>query len=423
MSSERPRFPPHKLRPAGAPLALEGLRVVDFTRMLSGPYSSQQLADYGAQIIKIEVPDGGDDSRNYTTTMLAGECAFFLSTNRNKKSITLDLKTEAGREVARKLILGADIVMENFTNGVMERFGLDYASVASDNPRLIYCSISGFGRDDPSPVARRSYDAMAQAGSGLMSLNGDPDRLPIRNQVPILDAATAMIATSAILAAVVARERLGCGQQLEVALIDVAMSSLTMYGMAYLVSGDDMPRSGNRAPQTAPSDAYATADGPIFITCGNERLFKRLVVDALEMPDLATDPEFATNSDRVRNVKRLTAILSAAFAQRPRAYWLERLAAVGVPVSPVLTVREAYASDDVRRREIVSEIPHPTAGTVPNVRPPVIMSHTPVADPVAPPLLGQHTESILKDVLSLSQTQIDEFAAKGAFGKTFSQTR
>ena len=307
----RPELPPHRPRPAGAPLALEGMRVIDFTRMLAGPYATQQLADFGAEVIKIETPVKGDDARHYTTTALAGECAFYLSTNRNKKSLTLDLKTEAGREVARKLIAGADVVVENFTNGVMERFGLDYASVSAGNPRLIYCSISGFGRDEVAEVSRRSYDAMAQAASGFMSLTGEPGGMPMRTTVPIMDTATAMTATSAVLAAVVARERLGRGQHLEVALIDVAMACLTMYGMAYLVSGEEMQRNGNRAPQTAPSDAYATSTGPIFLTCGNDALFRRLA-DAIGQPELAHDPQFLTNPLRVRNNGRLTDILARA---------------------------------------------------------------------------------------------------------------
>ena len=311
----RPPLPPHRPRPAGAPLALEGLRIIDFTRMLAGPYSTQQLADFGADVIKVETPLTGDDSRHYTTTSLAGECAFYLSTNRNKKSITLGLKTDAGREVALALIAGADIVMENFTNGVMERFGLDYPTVSANHPRLIYCSISGYGRDEASAISRRSYDAMAQAASGFMSLTGEPDRLPMRTTVPMMDTATAMTTTSAVLAAVVARERLGRGQYVEVALIDVAIACLTMYGMAYLVSGEEMVRNANRAPQTAPSDAYATADGPIFLTCGNDRSFRRLAIDALEMPGLADDPAFASNADRVRNNVRLTDVLSKVFLQ------------------------------------------------------------------------------------------------------------
>ena len=411
----RPELPPHTPRPAAAPLALGGLRVIDFSRMLSGPFGTQFLADFGAEIIKIEAPVIGDDSRHYTTTHLAGECAFYLATNRNKQSVTLDLKNPAGREIARRLIAGADIVVENFTNGVMERFGLDYPSVVKDNPRLIYCSISGFGRDDPAPVARPSYDAMAQAGSGLMSLTGEADRLPIRTQVPILDATTALTAANAVLAAVVARERHGIGQQVEVALVDVGMAALTLYGMSYLVSGNDMNRNGNRAPQTAPSDCYATADGPIFITCGNQRLFIRLA-EALERPELADDPEFADNATRVRHTERLTRELASAFATRTRAEWLARLNAAGVPCAPVLTVGEAYASDDVRRRAIATAIPHPTAGTVPNVRSPIVMSGTPLADPVAPPLLGQHTRAVMTGLLGMDAAQFDDFSARGAFG-------
>ena len=415
-TAQRPTLPPHRPRPAGAPLALQGLRVIDFTRMLAGPYSTQQLADFGAEVIKVETPVSGDDSRHYTTTALAGECAFYLSTNRNKKSITLDLKTAAGREVALQLIASADIVMENFTNGVMERFGLDYAGLAATHPRLIYCSISGYGRDEAAEVSRRSYDGMAQAASGLMSLTGEAARMPMRTQVPMMDTATAMTATSAVLAAVVARERLGLGQHVEVALVDVAMACLTMYGMAYLVSGQEMQRNGNRAPQTAPSDTYPTLDGPLFVTCGNDRLFRRLVVDALALPELADDPAFATNLQRVQNNERLTALLSGAFMRHPREHWIAKLAAAGVPVAPVLSVAEAFASPDVLRRAIASEIPHPTAGTVPNIRAPFLMSLTPAADPVAPPLLGQHTQELLSQTLRLDAQQIEALTRRGAFG-------
>ena len=415
-TAQRPTLPAHRLRPAGAPLALQGIRVIDFTRMLAGPYSTQQLADFGAEVIKVETPVTGDDSRHYTTTALAGECAFYLSTNRNKKSITLDLKTAAGREVALALIAGADIVMENFSNGVMERFGLDYESLKAKHPRLIYCSISGYGRDEITDVARRSYDGMAQAASGFMSLTGEAARLPMRTQVPMKDTATALTATSAVLAAVVARERLGLGQHVEVALVDVAMACLTMYGMAYLVSGQDMQRNGNRAPQTAPSDTYATLDGPLFVTCGNDRLFRRLVVDALGLPELADDPAFATSVQRVKNNERLTTLLSAAFMRHKREHWIAKLAAAGVPVAPVLSVGEAFASSDVLRRAIASQIPHPTAGTVPNIRAPFLMSLTPAADPVAPPLLGQHTQELLSQMLRFDAVAIATLARRGAFG-------
>ncbi|MES2482498.1 MAG: CoA transferase [Pseudomonadota bacterium] len=417
----RPDLPPHTPRPAGAPLALQGLRVIDFTRMLAGPYSTQQLADFGAEVIKIETPGKGDDARHYTTTALAGECAFYLSTNRNKKSITLDLKTQAGREVARALIAGADIVMENFTNGVMERFGLDYATVSKDHPRLIYCAISGFGRDETTEVARRSYDAMAQAASGFMSLTGEPDGLPMRTTVPIIDTATAMTTTSAVLAAVVARERLGLGQYVEVALIDVAMACLTMYGMAYLVSGEELQRNGNRSPQTAPSDAYGTATGPIFLTCGNDSLFRRLA-GAIGQPELADDPQFLTNPLRVRHQPRLTALLTQVFATDTREHWVQKLSAAGVPVAPVNSIPEAFASADVRRRGILTGIPHPKAGLVPNVAPPFRMSLTPAADPVAPPLLGQDNEDVFRRVLGYDASRIEDLGRRGAFGPDFKMT-
>ncbi|SCW33907.1 formyl-CoA transferase [Sphingobium faniae] len=410
------RFPDYIRRQANAPSALEGLRVIDFTQMLAGPYSTQELADLGADVIKVEVPGKGDDSRHYTTTALAGECAFYLSTNRNKRSFTLDLKTGAGRKLALDLIAGADIVVENFSNGVMERLGLDYDTVSRINPQLIYCSISGYGRDDAAPVARRGYDAMFQACSGFMSMTGDADRLPMRTTVPIIDTVTAMTATSAILAAVIARYRLGKGQFIEVALLDVAMSCLTMYGMAHLVSGKDMQRNGNRAPQTAPSDVYQTQTGPLFLTCGNQNLFRRLCVEGFERDDLVTDPDFATNSDRVHNVARLTEILSDIFASNTREYWIDRLSGAGVPVAPVATIREAVMSADVTARNIITEIPHPKAGAVPNIRSPYRMSLTPCMDAVAAPLLGQHNQEILQDILHLDSDAIETFARQGAFG-------
>lgn len=411
----RPSLPPFIPRDPQAPKALDGLRVVDFTQMLSGPYSTQQLADYGAEVIKIETPVRGDDSRHYTTTELAGECAFFLSINRGKRSITLDLKSPAGREVALRLIAGADVLVENFSNGVMDRLGLGYEAASELNPMLIYCSVSGYGRDEASVPARRSYDAMAQSGSGLLSLTGEHDRPPMRTTVPIVDLVTAMTATSTILAAVIARERLRTGQYVEVCLHDVAVASLTMYGMAYLVSGTDMARSGNRAPQTAPSDMYAAKDGQIFLTCGNNSLFSRLCRDGINRPELLADPDFASNDSRVANVDRLTQILSAAFSREPRDYWVGRLSRAGVPVSPVLTIGEAMASADVRRRHMLGEVPHPKAGTVPNIRAPFSMSVTPAVDPVAPPLLGQHTADILAS-LGYGEDEVTDLVRRGAFG-------
>lgn len=415
------RYPEYLPRPRGVPLALEGLRVIDFTQMLAGPYCTQELADLGADVIKVEAPEKGDDSRHYTTTALAGECAFYLCTNRNKRSVALDLKNDAGREVAIRLIRDADIVIENFSNGVMERLGLDYATVSRDNPNLIYCSISGYGRDDQALVSRRGYDAMFQAATGFMSLTGDADRLPMRTTVPILDTATAMTATSAILAGIIARTRLGTGQFIEIALLDVAMSALTLYGMSALITGRDFTRSGNRAPQTAPSDAFETKTGPLFLTCGNNTLFRRMCVEGFERPDLADLPEFSSNADRVTNQKLLTETLQAIFLTETCEHWIATLNSVGVPAAPIATISQAMVSPDVVRRNLVSEIPHPRAGLVPNVRSPYRMSQTPAADPVAAPLLGEHTEEVIRSVAGYGADDYERLRRSGAFGRVAGQ--
>ena len=285
MTRQRPEFPNYQPRPADAPTALDGIRVVDFTRMLAGPYCTQQLVDLGAEVIKIEAPGTGDDARNYTATELDGESALYLSTNRNKKSIVLDLKCESGAVIARDIIAKSDVLVENFSTGIMQRFGLDYEAVRAINPKIIYCAISGYGLDDDAETPRRGYDAMFQASSGFMSLTGPADN-PYRTTVPIADIASGMFAASAVLGALIARDRTGEGQFIEVALFDAAANLLTLYGMSYLISGEDTPRYGNRSAQTAPSDVYQASDGPIFITCGNQRLFRRLCVEALTRTDV-----------------------------------------------------------------------------------------------------------------------------------------
>ncbi len=409
--------PPPADRPRNAPSALSGLRVLDFSRMLAGPYSTQELADLGAEVIKVETPVAGDDSRHYMTSGAGGECAFYLSTNRNKKSIELDLKNAAGRNVAVALAAKSDIVVENFSNGVMERFGLGYETLSRDNPRLIYCSISGYGRDDGSAVPRRGYDAMFQAASGFMSMTGEAARSPMRTTVPVIDIASAMTATSAILAALVARERLGVGQFVEVALIDVAVSLLSMYGMSYLVDGQAIGRNGNRSPQTAPSDVYQTADEPLFITCGNDNLFRRMTAQAMGRADLADNPDYASNALRVRHEPALTRTLQAIFATAACDAWLARLSAAGVPCAPVNNLEQAFASADVVRRQLVGTIPHPTAGTVPVLRSPIRMSVTPPVHPLAPPLLGQHTDELVRELLGWQVQDIEAARSAGAFGK------
>src|SRR5712692_1892737 len=288
----RPQLPERTPRTRGVPAALDGLLVVDFTRVVAGPACTQTLADFGAEVIKIENPDGGDDTRSYEHADLAGESAAFVSLNRNKRGIVLDLTKSEARDVARELIARADVVVENFSAGVMKRFGLDYDSVAPTNPRLVYCSISAYGRQGPF-AARPGFDPITQAESGFMSLNGFPDGPPVRTGPPAIDMVTGMSACNAILLALLARDRLGRGQHVEVALFDIAVAMTQFYGMAYLMSGVNPSRQGN-SPNGSPTvGLYEAADGPLYMACANDRLFRRLVTEVLERPDLVTDPQFA----------------------------------------------------------------------------------------------------------------------------------
>src|SRR6201999_3310975 len=311
-------------RPEGAPTALDGLLVVDFTRVVAGPACTQTLADFGAEVIKIENPEGGDDSRAYEHAEIGGESAAFLSLNRNKRDIALDLTNPAARDVARDLISRADVVVENFSASVMEKFGLDYPSVAPGNPRLVYCSISAYCRKGPfafPPV----FAPRPQAESGFMSLNGLADGPPVRTGPPIVDMATGMSAVNAILLALLARERLGRGQYVEVALFDMAMAMTGFYGMAYLMNGINPGRFGN-SPNGSPSvGLYEALDGPLYIACANDRLYRRLVTEVLERPDLMTDPQFATRKERSANKEKLRAIIAEVFATDRLESWMAKM--------------------------------------------------------------------------------------------------
>jgi crotonobetainyl-CoA:carnitine CoA-transferase CaiB-like acyl-CoA transferase len=392
---------------------LAGVRVVDFTRMLAGPFCTQQLADLGADVIKVELPGTGDDSRRPTPGAKAGASSLFLSANRNKRSVALNLKTEAGRDAAAQLCAEADVVVENFANGVMSRLGLDYEDVSSANPKLIYCSISGFGRDDSS--SRRAYDGVLQAASGLMSLTGMPDGPPLRTAVPIVDTAAASAATTAVLAALIARERDGCGQLLEVALMDVAVSLLTTYASAAVLTDSDATRYGNRSAQSAPSDVYPTSDGWISITCGNDRLFAKLAA-ALGRPGLADDVAYADTGARLGNSETLSRELSDVLLGESTSYWMAEFDRAGVPAAPVRTVRQALASEDVRRRSLLTHLPHPRYGTVPDIAPPFRLSATPTVAPVVAPDVGEHTEQVLRLVLGWDDGDLDRARDGGAFG-------
>src|SRR5579871_2270688 len=402
-------------RTAGAPTALDGLLVVDFTRVVAGPACTQTLADFGAHVIKIENPEGGDDTRAYEHAEIGGESAAFISLNSNKRDIALDFMNGAAREVARELIGRADVVVENFSASVMEKFALDYASVAPTNPRLVYCSISAYGRKGPF-ASRPGFDPITQAESGFMSLNGFPDGPPVRTGPPTVDMLTGMTACNTILLALIARDKIGRGQHVEVALFDIALAMTQFYGMAYLFSGNNPSRQGN-SPNGSPSvGLYHGSDGPFYIACANDRLYRRLVVDVLGRPDLVSG-EFADRRSRTANREKLRSILAEVFVQDARESWVAKMKAANIPVGYLRTVEEAFNSPEARERHRVSEIPHPKAGTVPNIENPLNLALTPAIDPVAAPLLGQHTKEVLRDMLGYDDAKITALAEAGVFGK------
>jgi crotonobetainyl-CoA:carnitine CoA-transferase CaiB-like acyl-CoA transferase len=403
-------------RAQDAPIALDGLLVVDFTRVVAGPACTQTLADFGAEVIKIENPDGGDDTRAYEHAEIGGESAAYISLNRNKRGIALDLAVPAARDVARELITKADVVVENFSSGVMKKFGLDYDTVAPANPRLVYCSISAYGRKGPF-ASRPGFDPITQAESGFMSLNGFADGPPVRTGPPIVDMATGMSACNAILLALIARDRLGRGQHVEVALFDIAMSMTGFYGMAYLISGANPGRFGN-SPNGSPTvGLYEAADGPLYMACANDRLYRRLVTDVLERPDLITDPQFATRKVRTANREKLRAIIAGVFASDKLENWMAKMKKANVPVGYLRTVEQGFNAPEARERHRISQISHPTAGSVPNIETPLSMGLTPCVDPVAAPLLGEHTKEILRKTLGYDDLRISVLTETGAFGE------
>jgi crotonobetainyl-CoA:carnitine CoA-transferase CaiB-like acyl-CoA transferase len=410
---ERPILSAPTPRPPGAPLALAGIRVADFSHFIAGPLCSRTLADLGAEVIKIEKADGGDDFRRLRPLVTEQEGGPYLWTNRNKKSIALDLKQPAARCVARGIIDRSDVVLENFSTGVMAKFGLDYATVAAANPRLIYASVSAYGRDG-ALRDRLGFDPITQAESGFMSMNGEPDRVGLRAGPSIMDMSTAMMTTNAVLAALFARERLGFGQFIESALFDTAVTMVGFHALNYLISGDEPTRFGNDSRDTVPTAALETADGPIYVACANDRTWRRLAILVLERPDLAEHPDYARMRERTFNRDALLAIVREILRPRPRAYWLPRMREAGVPAGAINSIAEAFASEEMRARGIVTEISHPVVGSVPNIRLPFQLHGTPLADPIAAPGLSQHAAEILRDVLGYDEARIKELFTSGA---------
>jgi crotonobetainyl-CoA:carnitine CoA-transferase CaiB-like acyl-CoA transferase len=393
---------------------LEGVSVLDFSRVLAGPYCTMQLGDLGARVIKIEQPGRGDDTRAWGPPFVGRESAYFLSVNRNKESLALDLKHPRARAIVGALLSRADVVVENFRPGTMTRLGLGYAQVAARWPRIVYCSISGFGQTGPRR-AEAGYDAMMQAEGGLMSITGASDGPPYRLGVAIGDIATGMFAVQGILAALFARERGGAGQYLDIAMLDAVASLLTYQASIAFATGGTPARMGNRHPSIAPYDSFATADGEFVLSVGNDDQFQRLA-DVLQRSDLAADPRFTTNAERVRNYDALRTELTRALAARRRQDVLTALTAAGVPCGAVRSVTEALADPQLGARDMIVPLEHVTEGRVRVLGTPLKLSTTPASIRTPPPTLGQHTWAILKSDVGLEDEEIASLRAAGAIG-------
>ena len=375
---------------------LDDITVLDFSRVLAGPYCTMQLADLGARVIKIEQPGKGDDTRAWGPPFINGESAYFLSVNRNKESVALDLKAASTRPVLDALFARTDVVVENFRPGTMDRLGLGYSAIAAAHPRIIYCSISGFGQSGPRSI-EPGYDAMMQAEGGLMSITGPPDGSAYRVGVAIGDIATGMFAVQGILAALLARARTGRGQRVDIAMLDAVTSLLSYQASSAFATGTTPVRMGNRHPSIAPYDTFTTADGEFVLSVGNDDQFRRMCA-VLDAPWLATDRRYASNADRVLNSEALRRELSGLLQRWTRDRLLKALTAAGVPCGAVRSVTEALADPQLAAREMIVPLQHVTAGAITVLGTPLKLSDTPAAVRTPPPALGQHTEAVLREL-------------------------
>jgi crotonobetainyl-CoA:carnitine CoA-transferase CaiB-like acyl-CoA transferase len=398
--------------------SLAHLRVLDLSRVLAGPWCGQLLADLGAQVIKVERPGEGDDTRRWGPPFLKDrngqtttESAYFMSANRGKQSITVDVSSTAGQTIIRELALRADVLIENYKVGGLQKYGLDYHSLSSINPRLIYCSITGFGQDGPY-AALPGYDLLVQGMGGLMSITGEADGEPTKTGVAIADLFTGMYATVAILSALAYRERTGEGQHIDLGLLDVTVAMMSYQANNYLVGDTIAKRRGNAHPSIVPYQVFTSADGHMLIVAGNDKQFQALC-RAISLAELTHDNRFVTNADRVRNRDELLPILQNALHAKPTRDWVEVLSSVGVPAGPINTVDQVFRDPQVLYRQMVVGMPHPMAENVRLVGNPIRMSRTPVQYDRPPPLLGLDTNGVLSELLGLSAERIETLRTHG----------
>lgn len=402
--------------------ALSHIRVLDLSRVLAGPWCAQNLADLGAQVIKVERPGAGDDTRHWGPPFAKDpngqdttESAYYISINRNKKSITLDISTPEGQAIVRDLVKTSDVVIENYKVGQLAKYGLDYLSLCAIKPNLIYCSITGFGQSGPYQH-RPGYDFILQGMGGFMSITGEADHLPgggpQKAGVAIVDLFTGMYASSAILAAVIHRDRNGEGQYIDMALLDTQVAMLANISSNYLCSGVSPHRWGNAHPNVVPYQTFQTSDSWIIVAVGNDSQFRNFV-KAGNREALADDPRFATNPARIEHRAALIPLLVEMVKEKTKAQWITLLEAAGVPCGPINNLQEVFENEQVIARGIEMHVPHPTAGTMKLVASPMRLSKTPVEVRMPPPLLGQHTDEVLRDELGMSASQINELHQRG----------
>ena len=402
--------------------ALNHLRVLDLSRVLAGPWCGQNLADLGADVIKVERPITGDDTRQWGPPFLKNsegqettESAFYLAINRNKRSITVDISKPEGQEIIKKLVLESDILIENYKVGQLKKYGLDYDSLKLLKNDLIYCSITGFGQTGPY-AHRPGYDYIVQGMGGFMSVTGEKEDLPgggpQKAGVAIADIFTGMYATSAILAAVVHRDRTGIGQYIDLSLLDVQIATMCNVASNYLTSGVSPKSWGNASANIVPYQTFRASDGWIIVAAGNDSQFRHFVESGHE-PQLADDPRFSTNPERVRHRAELDPLLQKMVLKKTKKEWIELLDTANVPCGPINNFKEVFENEQVIAREIKMEMPHPTAGKVNLVRSPMRLSETPVVENRPPPLLGEHTQEILQEKLGLTEKQIKSLKDQG----------
>src|SRR4051812_39171802 len=401
---------------------LSGMRVLDLSRVLAGPWASQNLADLGAEIIKVERPKIGDDSRAFGPPWVkdaAGrdtkDSAYFTSANRGKKSITVDFSRAEGQALVLALAAKSDVLIENYKFGDLERYGLGYARLHELNPRLVYCSVTGFGHTGPYRE-RPGYDFMIQGMAGMMSVTGEPDGAPgggpQRAGVPIADIITGMYASIAICAALAQRGQSGKGQHLDLALLDSQIALLAYQNTNYFATGIPPQRIGNLHPNIVPYQPFRSSDGEVIVACGNDNLFRKFC-DAAGCAELADDPRFSTNGKRVENRLEITRLIQGIFEKKKTAQWIELLDAAGVPNGPINNIAQVFEEPQVKARGIRIELEHASGSALPMVASPMRFSATPVEYRLAPPTLGQHTEQVLRDLLGKSGAEIDRLRAEG----------